>query len=80
MKFTLTFVLALITVAALAYGGYMGLQTYNTKIRSEAVDGCLQASLYQSSFSTPEGGAITTETAIESDVNKCLEKKGIELK
>lgn len=77
MKSSVSFLIIIITLAALIYGGFVGLTAFQSKVRSEAVDGCLHASLYRTSFTTPDGGEITTETAIESDVNKCLEKKGI---
>lgn len=77
MKFALTFLLTLTTLCALLYGGFLALENYTTQIRSNAVDGCLHASLYRTSFRSTEGADITTETAIESDVSKCLEKKGI---
>lgn len=77
MKLLISFVTIIVSLAALFYGGLIGLTTFQSKVRSEAVDGCLHASLYRTSFTTPDGGEITTETAIESDVNKCLEKKGI---
>lgn len=77
MKFTFSLIIILMTVTVCAYGGYLFLQSQQLKNRSEAVDGCLHASLYRTSFNTPAGGTITTETAIESDVQKCLELKGV---
>ncbi|MBP7774447.1 hypothetical protein KA078_01505 [Candidatus Woesebacteria bacterium] len=77
MKSFVSFLIIIITISALMYGGFIGLTAFQSKVRSEAVDGCLHASLYRTSFTTPDGGEITTETAIDSDVNKCLEKKGI---
>lgn len=64
----LTIIIATALVVGVCY--ILGQQL----LRNQAIDGCLQASVYRSER-TENGFTITTEEPIQSAVDKCLELK-----
>jgi len=58
------------------FGVVVYQQEQSQNLRNQAVDGCLKSSLYRNTINNPDGSVTTTEEAIKTSVEACLQLKG----
>lgn len=78
MKYIIPLLISIIVMAVVAYIGFEYTSVQKMTARNQAIDGCLQASLYRNSYIGETGNTVTTEEPIQTTVDKCLDLKGIE--
>jgi len=77
MQLTAFILVAAITLAITFSVSNQYLAVKKQETLSNAVDGCMKASLYRNMTTKTDGSVITTEDVIAPSVQKCLQLKKI---
>lgn len=69
-------IIGLGVVAVIGYGVYAFDLTEKQNLKNQAVQGCLETSVYRSQRTDANGMVVTTEEPIKPAVENCLQLKG----